>query len=82
MMMSWVAEHEGAVGGERELRARSGAGRGAGAHHQLVHIGLELERFCTDGRRSRRGHEEREEKPSGTHLSASDFDGGHVARSR
>ena len=25
MMMSWVAEHEGAVGGERELRA---AGRG------------------------------------------------------
>ena len=81
MMMSWVAEHEGAVGGERELRA-AGRGGGAGAHHQLVHIGLELERFCTDGRRSRRSHEEREEKPSGPHLSASDFDGGHVARSR
>jgi hypothetical protein len=109
MMMSWLAEHEGAVGGERELRAAGGAGGGAGAHHQLVHIGLsnasesggqslsramrvfsaysayiglELERFCTDGRRSRRGHEEGEEKPSGTHLSASDVDGGHVARSR
>ena len=47
-----------------------------------AYIGLELERFCTDGRRSRRGHEEGEEKPSGTHLSASDVDGGHVARSR
>ena len=55
-------------GGRRARVARGGAGRGAGAHHQLVHIGLELERFCADGRRSRRGHEEGEEKPSGPHL--------------
>ena len=28
-MMSWLAEHEGAVGGERELRAAGGAGSGS-----------------------------------------------------
>ena len=44
MMMSWLAEHEGAVGGERELRAAGGAGSGSApsacSHRPVERFGI------------------------------------------